>query len=115
MKSIFKVTFVAMLYATAPSAFADCRHIEYAELKDMSNGDLKDVYCKHYGLYMINVQGATGMAKLGAVNQGKEYLDQAAQCSDEMKRVAGILKRRKIDAKQLEESKCPYNHPELDR
>jgi hypothetical protein len=44
-----KIIILALMLAVPVSVWAECRTIEYAELKDMSDADLTEVYCRDKG------------------------------------------------------------------
>lgn len=73
----------------------DCRQLEYAEIKDMSSGDLIKIYCRYGVLADINHKGFFGTVKF-SIKKADEYKTNANECREMQAKIRTAMKKQSL-------------------
>ena len=87
---------VGLLLSSATLAQTICRAYEYAELKDMPQTKLSEMYCYYGQSIKVMLDLAIAEIKSGRVGSSQRAENEANRCSQEQDRVERLLSTKPV-------------------
>jgi SOS response regulatory protein OraA/RecX len=91
---IMKKLIMVMAVLLPVSAWADCRKIEYAELKDMSVAELRAEYAENFSEQRVQLVIATASAEQYRNDTAQRYLKKSYACDVQLMRITSALAKK---------------------
>ena len=90
---------VGLLLSTTTWAQSMCRAYEYAELKDMPQEKLSEMYCHYKDGVRVMINLAVSEIESGRVGSSQRANHEAIRCSQEQGRIERLLPAKPVCAK----------------